>query len=176
MSSKIKVGSIAVALFIASVATIPSASAAPPDDACSLFTQAQVSDAFGFSVLAASIRTLQELKMCMWPQTNAAAEDRYSVTISLQTADDYDKSRPRMEQEEATMKEEGDEGEDGPEITLTNASGVGDDAYYYELGQHINLNVKKGRVSLIVEFYAHVPSEKAKAAEKALALQIIPKL
>jgi hypothetical protein len=62
-------------------------------------------------------------------------------------------------------------------ITMTPASGVGDDAYYSSAGtSYTKLIAKKGDVSLQVVISSNAPVEKKRDMEKALALQVFSKL
>jgi hypothetical protein len=173
MRSKTTLAAIIVATFIVGAAT-PSASAAPPDDACSLLTQAQVGTVLGAPVVPGTHLNSTDSKSCMWSQANAPAMGRKSVAISLSTAEVYKNSKALMERTQAAMKEEKDE--DAGQLTITPVTGIGDEAYYGSMGSHPKFNVKKGNLSFSVEIFGDFPPDKSKAMEKTLAVQILSKL
>ncbi len=174
MPSKICLGAAIAAIFIVSAATAPSANAAPPDDACALLTQAQVSAALGVSVDPGTHLTPTSMKTCMWNEANAPMMGRKSVGVSLKTVDGYNSSKKLMEQTAAQMKAEKDA--DAGQLEVTPISGIGDDAYYASMGVHPNLSVKKGNVAINVEVFGDFPPDQVKAMEKTLALRILSKL
>jgi hypothetical protein len=62
-------------------------------------------------------------------------------------------------------------------VTITPASGIGDGAYYTNIGTTItNFIVKKGSVSFKLALYGATPPDKAIAMERTLALQVVAKL
>ncbi len=160
MPSKICLGAAIAAIFIVSAATAPSANAAPPDDACSLLTQAQVSDALSVSVGVGSYQTSTYKKTCTWNTTSAVTKGAKYVTIMLEGLDAYQAGKM------APVKT----------IVVTSVSGVGDDAYYLAVGTNVGLIVKKGNVAFKVAVYGNLPIEKKQAMEKTLAQQVVSKL
>ena len=66
MPSKISLAAVIAAIFIVSATMAPSANAEPPDDACSLLTQAQVGAALSVSAGAGSYQTPTYKKTCTW--------------------------------------------------------------------------------------------------------------
>jgi hypothetical protein len=164
----------AIAMFIVGAATAPSATAAPPDDACSLLTQAQVSAALGVSLGAGSHVTPTYLKTCTWAPSGGATTDVKYLTLSLWPADSYEAGKKLMEQAKTKMAATG---EDASQFANTSVSGVGDDAYYTTIGGNsTSLMVKKGNVAFKVAIYGGLPIEKKETVEKTLALQVISKL
>jgi hypothetical protein len=172
MRSKTSVAAF-VTLSIASIVSAPCASAAPPDDACSFLTEAQVSAALGVSVAPGAHRNPANLKTCMWSPPGALTMGN-DLLVSLKTADEYKNSKTLMERTQAAMKEEKDE--EAGQLAITSVSGLGDDAYYASAGNHPKLNVKKGALSFSVEVLGDFPADKSKDIEKTLALQILSKL
>ena len=163
MRPKTSLAALAVAIFIFRVASAPSASAAPPDDACSVLTQAQVSAALGVSVGAGSHVTPTFLKTCTWAPAGGPAQGVKYVTLMLQSADGYDTAKKVMDQTKG--------------MTVASVSGIGDDAYYLSLSNILSLIVKKGNVAFKFTIYGgDFPVEKKKAMEKTLVLQVLSKL
>lgn len=176
MRSKGCLCAFAGALFIFVAANAPCANAAPPTDACSLLTQAQVTAALGLAVDAGTHPTPKNSHACEWAESNASVFERKTVTVRLIAADAYDSSRKLMEATAAQMKDDKDEQDDASQLTVTPVSGLGDDAYYAAMGAHPNLNVKKGSLAFAVEIFGEIPRDKIKAIEKTLATQILSKL
>jgi hypothetical protein len=160
MPSKIILGTVIAAMFLVGAATAPSANATPPDDACALLTQAQVSAAISVSVGAGSYQTPTYKATCTWNATNSATTGAKYVTLMLQGLDAFQAGKA------APVKS----------IVVTPISDIGDDAYYLAVGQNVGLIVKKGNVSFKVAVYGTLPLEKKQAVEKTLALQVVSKL
>jgi hypothetical protein len=160
MRSKICLAAVIGSIFISSSATGPSAIAAPPEDACSLLTQAQIGAALSVSVGAGSYLTPTFKKTCTWNATGGSTTGAKYVTLMLQSPDAYQAGK------QAPVKT----------IVVTPASGVGDDAYYLAVGSNVGLIVKKGNVAFKVAVYGDLPMEKKQAMEKTLAQQVVSKL
>jgi hypothetical protein len=160
MTSKICLGAVIAAIFIVGAATAPSANAAPPDDACSLLTQAQVSAALSASVAAGSYQGPTDKKTCTWNATSAVAKSAKFVTLMLEGLDAYQAGKL------APVKT----------IVITSIRGIGDDAYYLAVGRNVGLIVEKGNVAFKVAVYGDLPIEEKQAMEKTLAQQVIFKL
>ena len=156
MPSKICLSAVIGAIFIVGAAMAPSANAAPPDDACLLLTQAQVSAALGASVGAGSYVTPTFKKTCTWTVAGGAEY----VTLMLEGLDAYQAGKVALTKT----------------IVVTSVSGIGDDAYYLAVGKNVGLIVKKGNVAFKVAVYGHSPLEKKQAMEKTLAQQVVSKL
>ena len=156
MPSKICLSAVIAAIFIVGAAMAPSANAAPPDDACSLLTQAQVSAALGASVGAGSYVTPTFKKTCTWTVAGGAEY----VTLMLEGLDAYQAGKL------APVKT----------IVVTSISGIADDAYYLAVGNNVGLIVKKGNVAFKIAVYGDLPIEKKQAMEKTLAQQVVSKL
>jgi hypothetical protein len=172
MFSRIGFCSVIGAIFIASAAMAPSASAAT-DDACALLTQAQVSAALGVSMNAGTHVTPTYLKTCTWTPA-ASSPEIASLTVSFQAADAYGAAKNLMGQSAARITAEG---KDGSQLADTSPTGIGDDAYYTSMGTgYTALMVKKGDVAFKVALYGKLPLQKKKAMVKALAQQVVSKL
>jgi hypothetical protein len=161
MPSKICLGAVVAAIFIVGAASAPSAKAAPPEDACSLLTQVQVSAAVSVSVGAGSYVTPTYKKTCTWNTTSAVPNSAKYVTLMLEDLDAYEGGK-RVGQVKT--------------IFVTPVSGIGDDAYYLGGGKNVGLIVKKGNVSFKVAVYGDLPIEKKQTMEKTLAQQVVSKL
>jgi hypothetical protein len=161
MSLNPSLAPIVLAIFIVGAATAPSANAAPapPDDACSLLTQAQVSAALSVSVGAGSYHGTYK-KTCTWNTTDAVTKGAKYVTLMLEGLDAYQAGKL------APVKT----------IVVTSISGIGDDAYYLAVGRNVGFIVKKGDVAFKVAVYGDLPIEKKQAIEKTLAQQVVSKL
>jgi hypothetical protein len=156
MPSKICLSAVIAAIFIVSAAMAPWANAAPPDDACSLLTQAQVSAALGASVGAGSYVSPTFKKTCTWTVAGGAEY----VTLELEGLDAYQAGKVALTKT----------------IVVTSVSGIGDDAYYLAVGKNVGLIVKKGNVAFKVAVYGGMPIDKKEAIEKTLASQAVSKL
>jgi hypothetical protein len=101
-----------------------SANAAPPDDACALRTQAQLSAALSVSVGAGSYRNPTLKKTCAWNTTGDDAKGAKFVTPMLEGLDAYQGGKPT-----------------GPtkSISVMSIGGIGDDAYYLAVGSNTDL-------------------------------------
>jgi hypothetical protein len=148
---------IAICIFAAAVAR--SANAAPPDDACSLLTQAQVGAALGVSVGAGTYVMPTFKKTCTWTATTNGGG---TVTLNLQSLDQYEAAKKSASY--------------GNSVSATSIGGIGDEAYYFGADALVSLIAKKGSVAFKVAVYAHIPVEKRQAAEKTLALQVLSQL
>ena len=61
-------------------------------------------------------------------------------------------------------------------LTVTSASGIGDEAFYSSVANYTKLIVKKGDVVFQLVIYGNFPIEKQRDMEKALASKVVPKL
>ena len=150
-----------VAIFIIGTAAARSASVAPHDDACALLTDAQVGDALSVPVGPGSYQSPKFKKTCTWNSTGDAAKNAKSVVLMLEGLDAYQAGK-------ATRKTK--------TTSVTQVSGIGDDAYYLAVGSNVGLIVKKRNVAFKVAVFCALPIDKKQALEKALAQQIVSKL
>lgn len=173
MPIRISVAAVTIAIFLAVAGALPAAGAAAPNDACSLLTQDQVSTAAGVKVGAGTHVTPSYVKTCTWSVPDAAVKGVKSVTLSLQPGNSFASAKMFMEQAKAMAKNE----KGAAQFANTSVSGIGDDAFYTSMGAgYTGLLVKKGDVVFKVAMYGDLPSEKKKAVEKTLALQVVSKL
>jgi hypothetical protein len=159
MLSTTSLTSRVIAIFILGAAIAHSANAAPPDDACSLLTPAQVSAALGVPVGAGTYVTPTFRKTCTWIATTNGGG---TVTLNLQSLDQYEGGKKLASY--------------GKSVHATSIGGIGDGAYYFGSDKLVSLAVKKGNSAFKVAVYARIPIEKQQAAEKSLALQIVSHL
>ncbi len=175
MRSKTSLGAAALpVMFIALVTTLASAAAAPPNDACSLVTQAQVSAALGVSMEAGSHVTPTFLRTCTWNPSGTSGNRVGALTLYIQSADQYEAGKKMLEQMRTMAKVE-KHGNSQPPV-ITPLSGIGDDAFYLDMANTMSLIAKKGNVQFKLVIYGDLPAEKKKAAEKTLALEVVSKL
>jgi hypothetical protein len=159
MTAKIRIAKVIAGIFIATAAMAPLANAAPTDDACSLLTAAQVSSAVNVPVGAGTYVTPTFKKTCTWTATGSATPVKY-VTVMLQSIAGYEGGKNL-----GVAKT----------VTITPASGVGDEGYYLAVGTNVGLIVKKGNAAFKVAVYGSIPLEKKEALEKTLAQEVFSK-
>lgn len=147
--------SVAVAAFVF-VLGVPRVSfAAPPTDACSLVTAAQVSAALGVPIGAGERIVPSSPKLCGFGGAGAAKR----VVTAIITPEMFDHEKHPLQ----GIKEE-------------QLSGVGDDAHYMTTpGFGTGLSVKKGSFAFKVRVYGF-PLEQVEQKEKTLAQEILAKL
>jgi hypothetical protein len=157
MNTKLPV--ILVALFAFAVATTPAAHAAPPTDACSLLSPAQVSEVAGTSVGAGTALLPTDTKDCQWRPTGAGAKIRVQLFLK-------DPQALAMAKTPVAGK------------IVVAASGIGEDAVYTSSqGTPSVLTVKKGNVVFSVHVLSYgLADDKVKTMEKTLALNVLAKL
>ena len=146
---------IGVCAFLAfGLSAIATALAAPPTEACTVLTTAQVSSALGTSVSDGTYITPTFKTTCTWNIAKGGA-----VTLQLQTLQLFNAGKGSMASAERT-----------PE------SGVGDEAYYLGLGPTTGLVVRKGSGAFKISVYnKDLTLDQRKASEKALAEQVLAK-
>lgn len=167
MKSKTALAAIVAAVF--AFAATP-ALATPPDDACALLTAAQVTSIVGVTVGNGQHVTATYVKTCTWTPTAGASKGLSAVTVSYQSAASFSGAKQMSQAMTANSKP-------GSNMATTSATGIGDDAFYTTMnGRYTALLVKKGNVSFKVAIYGEVPADKAKAMEKAIALQALSKV
>ncbi len=174
MSAKRGLAMLAIAVSAFAVVPARSASAAPPVDACTLVSQAQVSEILGVKVSAGSHVTPTFVKTCTWTPAAGATKGVTAVTVSLQAADSFAGAKSMMVEAKAGMEAKGDPA--AKKFSNESAGGIGDDAFYTTMGPYTSLLVKKGNASFKVAIYGNMPADEAKAKEKALALDVVSKL
>jgi len=148
-----------IAAFMVVAVIAPAANAAPLRDACSLLTAEQVGAALGIPVGSGTYVAPTFKKTCSW---NATTDGGGTVTLNLQGLEQYESGKKL-----AAV---------GKSVSATPVSGVGDEAYYFGTDKLVSLIVKKGNSAFKIAVYARIPLEKQQAAERDLALQIVPLL
>ena len=142
-----------VALVVLTAGTIP-LFGAPPTDACSVLTEAQVSAALGSPVAKGTYDAPGFTKTCTWRIPTGGA-----VTLQLQTVDFFDAGKGAL----ASMER-------------SSSSGVGDESYYLGAGSMTGLAVRKGNGAFRIHVYSgKVTADQVKAIEKTLAQQTLSK-
>jgi hypothetical protein len=137
-------------------------SAAQPNDACSLLTQAQVSAVLGVSV-GAGVPSGPSL--CQWSQPGDTSSRGKRVLLNLfgpmgrlTPADRYATAKTPVKR-----------------ITKTPVSGIGEEAFYLTRPTDTELTVKKGSSVFRISVYGYSPDQ-TKTMGKALALDALSKL
>jgi hypothetical protein len=132
-------------------------------DACTLLTAAEVGEVAGAAVADGTHVSAAYVKTCTWNPSGGSSVK--AVTLYLQTAAAYDGGKQLANQMAAAAKG-----------AAVQPASVGDDAYYFVLGDQAGLLVKKGSNSFKVAVYATLPVDKKEAMELALAKQVLTKL
>lgn len=163
MNAKLKCALIETAFLVFAVGGTPAAYAAPPKDACTLLTAAQVSAALGVSVEAG--KTVDK-SICEWSQQGAALRGK---TVLLTILEPIGNLTPvdRFNAAKMPLPVKG--------ITKTPVSGLGDDAVYGGNNFRVALTVKKGNSAFEI-MVSGFPVEESKAKEKELAKEVLAKL
>ena len=162
MNGKSKIEMTLLELLFWIACASPAAHAAPPTDACSLLTPAQVSAALGVSVEAGKT---EDKSICEWSQQDAAALKGKVVlpTIiepigNLTPVDRFNAAKTPV-----------------PGVVKTPVSGLGDDAVYGGNKFRVTLTVKKGNSAFEI-MVSGFPVEESKTKEKTLAQDVLAKL
>lgn len=151
MHARIGVWALLAVSFSSTAAT---ALAAPPTEACTVLTTAQVSSAMGTSVGDGTYIMPTFKKTCTWSISTGG-----SVTLQLQSLDFFNAGKGSLAAAERTP-----------------TSGVGDEAYYLGVGSTTGLVVRKGSGAFKVSVYSsNLSLDQRKAIEKALAQQALAK-
>lgn len=141
-----------LAIGMATAAT--TAFAAPPTEACTVLTAAQVSAAVGATVSEGSYIMPTFKATCTW-----RIADGGSVTLQLQTLAFFNAGKGSLAAAE-----------------VARVSGVGDEAYYIGVGPTTGLDVRKGSGAFKVSVYSRDLSlDQRKAMERKLALEALAK-
>ena len=132
--------------------TAATAFAAPPTEACSVLTAAQVSAALGASVGEGTYVVPNFKNTCTWNIPTGGA-----VTLHLQSLELFNAGKGSL----ASMER-------------SSGAGVGDEAYYLGAGATTGLVVRKGSGAFKVSVYSsNLGLDQRKAIEKALAQQAL---
>jgi hypothetical protein len=158
MNSKLMMVFVALLLLMASSRPTH---AAPPKDACSLLTAAQVSEALGVPVEADKA---VDKSFCTWSQQGAASKRK---TVMLTIIEAIGNLTPADRFNAAKMPV--------PGVVKTPVSGLGDDAVYGGNNFYVALTVKKGNSAFEI-VVSGFPVDESRGKEKALAQQVLAKL
>lgn len=163
---KFKLALVVAVFFVFAIGSVRAAYAAPPKDACSLLTSAQVSAVLG---VPAAGRALGP-KSCIWVETGVKpGSPRRRVDLVLLIMQGYTGGYAM-----ATMP--------NAPTSATQLSGLGDGAYYLSEKSGpptMELRVKKGGVAFGIRVQSDgtpFTPDQIKAKEKTLALEILAKL
>jgi hypothetical protein len=126
-----------------------------------LVTKEQVSAAVHLAVGDGTHVTPTFVATCTWTPT--ASSSIRAVTVNTQTTSFYDGSK-RMAISMAAA---------GAKVK---PAGVGEDSYYYILGEMVTLEFKKGSSAAKVAVYAKMSVDEIEAMELAIARQVAAKL
>lgn len=162
MNFKFELAVILGAFVVFAVGCSRVAYAAPPTDACSLLTPAQVSAALGIPVPAGTHLSSVDTKTCGWPAwPKSAVPPIKRATLTILGPNEFVSMKMPVP---------------AKGVVKTPVKGVGDDAVYITTGGTLTaLSVKKGNVAFQVSVYGS-PIEHVKTAEKMLAEDIVAKL
>jgi hypothetical protein len=160
--STFRLGALFAVPFWLCAAAMPSA-AQTNNDACTLLTPAQVGVAVGVSVADGKHVTPTYVKTCTWAVTGKS--NVKFVTLYLQTAAAYDGGKQMARQ----MATAGKGGQVKP-------ASIGEDGYYFVIGDQVGLLAKKGGISFKVAVYATLPVDKKEVMELTLAKEVLAKL
>src|SRR5579864_9751982 len=137
--------------------------AAPPTDACSLLTPAQVSAVLGVPVAGKALGP----KACMWVQTGVKpGSPRRRADVVILIMQGYTQGYAVAKMPNAPT-------------SATHVSGLGDDAYYLAMTsvhQYTELRVKKGTVAFGIRVQRSgtpFTTDQIKDKEKTLALDVL---
>ncbi|HKV61825.1 MAG TPA: hypothetical protein VJO16_07930 [Candidatus Acidoferrum sp.] len=162
---KFKLSLIVAGLLALAMGSTRATYAAPPKDACSLLTPAQVNAALG--VAPASGKGTLDQSLCEWSQGNTMVHDKGIFLLILGSIGTLTPAQ-RFDAIKMPLPVKG--------IIKTPVSGLGDDAVYGQTGSGApELTVKKGKVVFQIKVVGF-PVDEIKAKEKALALDVLAKL
>ncbi len=166
MNWKSKVAVVLGTFLVFAMCGSQTAYAAPPTDACSLLTPAQVSAALGVPAAGKALGP----KACMWVQTGVKpGSPRRRADVLILIMQGYTQGYAVAKMPNAPT-------------SATRVSGLGDDAYYLAMTsrhQAMELRVKKGNVPFAIRVHRSgtpFTTDQIKAKEKALAQDVLAKL
>jgi hypothetical protein len=155
---RLKATLIAAAFVVFATVTPHITYAAPPKDACSLLTPAQVSAVLGFSAKPGRLVST-DLMVCDWPVASLSkmmSKDTKEIEVKILDADSW-----------AMLTAAAKAG--------VQLQGTGDYAVYLGPPDLMTLYVKKGSTEFDVNVHGF-PLDQVKAKEKTLAQEIVAKL
>lgn len=160
MTSRSLLAQTAGILFLICAGSPAWARPAPPADACSLLTSAQVSAALGVSVGTGQRLVPTSPLICGWEQTGASSADSKKVMASIIRIDQFAHEKTPLQG-----------------ITETQAAGIGDEAHYMTTpGFGTGLSVKKGNYAFKIRVNGGLSLDQIEAIEKKLARDVLGKL
>ena len=168
MRSTLSFTCFACCLVLLFSAATPTLNAAPPGDACSLLTKAQISAVVGVPVGDGS-SVAGYSKMCTWKPSGGQAEGFQMVTLNLESAESYQAAKSMLQ----TVVNSPTNQSAQKSITMTAVSGLGDDALFSSVGGYSKLIVKKGDTVFQIVVYSAATIEKKRDLEKALAAKVL---
>jgi hypothetical protein len=146
--------------------SVGTAYAAPPTDACSLLTQAQVAAVLGVSVGPGEKMVPNSAALCGWNVAGEKSPSRKRVVLNIYTQMGH--VTPIQRFNYAKMPIHG--------ITKVPITGVGDDAIFAVTpGFGTGLLFRKGDAAFDLRVYGF-PNDQAEIKEKALAQDVLAKL
>ena len=146
-----------LAAIVCLLSAAPARTLAAPK-ACELLTQAQVSAAVGANVTAGEPMGVNS---CNWATSaKGKSAEHVMVTVRVQDVKSFADAKAR------------------PVVGVPQeaASGVGDDAFFDQLGDLVTLNVKKGGSSFVVRVYGVKDVPRQRSIERTLARDAAAKL
>lgn len=157
---------VAVATWLVLLATALVVHAAPPSDACSLLTSAQVSAVLGVSVGGGEKIAPSSTSVCGWEVPGEKKMDRKRVVLSIYTQ--MGSRTPLQRFNAAKTPVQG--------ITKESVSGVGDEAIFATTpGLGTGLIFRKGDAAFDLRVYGFA-IDQLKAKEKTLAQDVLARL
>lgn len=166
MNSKLRSVFILGALVLFAVGGPRLLYAAPPSDACSLLTQAQVSAVLGVPVGPGQKLLPNSAALCGWEVPGQKGMDRKRVVLSIYTQIGSLTPAQRFNAAKTPIKG----------ITKEPTSGVGDDAVFVTTpGFGTGLIFRKGDAAFDLRAYGF-PLDQLEAKEKILAKDVLAKL
>ncbi|MFZ0415749.1 MAG: hypothetical protein WBD23_06130 [Candidatus Acidiferrales bacterium] len=166
MSMKSKLAMFLMVSFVFSLCGSSAAYAAPPADACSLLTSAQVSAVLGVSVGPGERISPKSTAMCGWEVLGQKGLDRKRVVLNIYTQ--MGSASPVERFNRAKTPIQG--------IPKEPVTGVGDDAIFATTpGFGTGLIFRKGNAAFDLRIYGF-PIDEIKAKEKTLALDVLARL
>lgn len=171
MRSNVSYISVVCCLLFFASATVPTANAAPPSNACSLLTKAQITAVVGVTMADGS-HPAGFSKMCVWSSASGKAQGSASVTLNIESAASYQAAKSMLQAIVNSPKNQSAK----QSITMTQVNGLGDDALFSSVGSYSKLIVKKGETVLQIVVYSGVNMEKKRDWEKALAADALTRL
>jgi hypothetical protein len=172
MRVKVYLFASAVFMLLVNAAPLPAATAESVNlasvDACSLLTPAELGAAVGVPMdsyfHAQNHNHAGPTTICTWQSPPRG--DGPPVTLMFLQLSVMPFAKSIFEQEKYRAGQE----------NVTNVSGLGDDAYYAQIGPMTILNVKKGAIEVKVTWAGTTDDQTAMDAERSIAAQVLSEL